>query len=380
MRGVPARLAVCVAVAVALLCGGNSGAPAAERPRERRARLGERRAAAAEAWVDDPAGASRVVLPVGARLMRDLAYGPDPRHRMDVYLPARPAGAPVLFMVHGGAWRTGDKGLQRVVDNKVARWLPLGFVFVSVNYRLLPTDPVAQKEDVARALAFAQGQAESWGADPAGFVLMGHSAGAHLVSLLNSAPESARRLGASSWLGAVALDSAVMNVPAVMEAAHSRFHDAAFGADPTFWRAASPFHQLSEGAPPMLAVCSTRRPDEPCAASRAYAARANAMGLRVEVLEQPATHAEINGELGRPGAYTQAVERFLASLSPAVAQRLVAPGAVRSWPVPPGAAASIPDTPPSVGPRRIGSTVTAPRGRRRTMSLDSCLRGNSVTR
>ena len=70
--------------------------------------------------------------------------------------------------------QAGDKAMSRVVDNKVARWLPKGVAFVSINYRMLPqTDPVAQADDVARALAKAQALAPSWGTDPARFVLIG---------------------------------------------------------------------------------------------------------------------------------------------------------------------------------------------------------------
>ena len=63
-----------------------------------------------------------------------------------------------------------------------------GIIFVSVDYRMLPQqDALAQADDVARALAFAQSRARSWGGDPGKFILMGHSAGAHLVALLAAA-------------------------------------------------------------------------------------------------------------------------------------------------------------------------------------------------
>ena len=96
----------------------------------------------------------------------------------------------------------------------------------------------------------------------------------------------------------------------------------AFGADPAYWRAVSPAATLRPGARPLLAVCSRTRRDDPCAQSHAYAARAGAAGARAEVLPQALTHAEINHELGKPLAYTIAVERFLASLDPEIARRL----------------------------------------------------------
>ena len=68
-------------------------------------------------------------------------------------------------MVHGGAWRMGDKAASNVVENKVARWVPRGVLFISANYRLLPeADALAQANDVARALARAQEVAARLGA------------------------------------------------------------------------------------------------------------------------------------------------------------------------------------------------------------------------
>ena len=72
-------------------------------------------------------------LPAGIRVVRDLPYGPDPRQRFDVYAPAEAHDAPVIVMVHGGAWRFGDKNNGRVVENKVARWVSRGFVITSYS-------------------------------------------------------------------------------------------------------------------------------------------------------------------------------------------------------------------------------------------------------
>jgi arylformamidase len=262
----------------------------------------------------------------GGKVLRDIAYGSDPKQRMDVYLPsggATSAGAaPVIFMVHGGGWRNGDKRMARVVDNKAARWLPLGFVFVSVNNRLLPqADPLDQVHDIAQALALAQKQAARWGANPDQFLLMGHSAGAHLVALLTASATLATQHGVRPWLGTIALDSAALDVPTIMQHRHYRLYDPAFGTNPAYWVATSPLHQVHAGAEPMLLVCSTRR-DDSCNQAQAFTRKALRLGVRVEVSRQDLSHADINEQLGLPGDYTSAVERFMASLSPEVAQRL----------------------------------------------------------
>ena len=255
-------------------------------------------------------------------VIRDVAYGAGKLQRMDIYRPAityiAAHKAPIILMVHGGGWAYGDKGLDRVVDNKVARWVPRGFIFVSVNYPMVPdADPVQQADHVARALAAAQQAAPGWGGDPTRVILMGHSAGAHLVSLLNADETRATKLGAKSWLGTVSLDSGALDVPAIMNHKHPKLYDKAFGADPALWEAASPQHQLTAGAKPWLGVCSNLRSSS-CADNAAFAAKAKSVGVRAEVLGEKLRHSAINEELGRPGAYTDAVESFMASLDLAV--------------------------------------------------------------
>ena len=273
------------------------------------------------------ATAAEAALPAGVQRIADVPYGSDPRQRMDVYVPtglaASAVRAPVIFMVHGGGWRHGDKAMGRVVQEKVARWVPLGFVLISVNYRLLPDTPVAEQErDVQAALMAAQQRAPQWGADSGRFILMGHSAGAHLVALLNARAPQALREGAWPWLGTVSLDSAMMNVPARMRAPHLPLYDDAFGTDPAYWVALSPFHQWTPGAPPMQMVCSTQRADDPCQQSDAMARHVRTRGGRAEVLPQDLDHGEINAQLGLESDYTRAVETFMASLDGVVARLL----------------------------------------------------------
>jgi acetyl esterase/lipase len=289
-----------------------------------RDRIAARRAptAAAAVEIDDADAAGPVALPPGVRVIRDVAYGPDRHQRFDVYAPEGAQGAPVLFMVHGGGWARGDKTGSTVVGSKLARWVPRGFLFISTNYRMLPqTDPVEQARDVARAVAAAQEKAASFGGDRSRFVLMGHSAGAHLVALLTASPRLTADLGVSRWIGTVSLDSAALDVVQTMEGRHFRLHDQAFGTDRDYWKSASPFHALAAATAPMLAVCSTRRADA-CPQARAFVARASALGGRASVLEEDLSHREINARLGENGDYTSAVEEFLRSLHPTIARLL----------------------------------------------------------
>jgi acetyl esterase/lipase len=260
--------------------------------------------------------------PPGTRVIRDVHYGDGALQAFDVYAPADARGAPVIFMVHGGGWRRGDKSARGVVGQKVSHWVPLGIIVVSVDYPMLPdTPPLQQARDVALALAVAQRDAPQWGGDPRKFVLMGHSAGAHLVSLISAQPALATSRAALPWLGTVALDSAAFNVASIMQARHLHLYDQAFGDDPATWAALSPIAQLQAKIAPFLAVCSSLRRDS-CPQAGAFVAKARGFGSRAQMLPEAMRHGEINESLGQPSAYTSAVDGFLASLDPALAGRL----------------------------------------------------------
>lgn len=259
--------------------------------------------------VPDTAG-----LPAGTRLLRNVSYGPNAANKMDIYLPPHPTNAAVLLMVHGGAWTTGDKATARMVTNKAAHWVPKGIILISTNYRLLPAaDPLEQANDIGKALAFAQAQAKSWGGDASRFVLMGHSAGAHLVTLLAADPTIAFRQGAKPWLGTISLDNATLDVVQTMRAKHYRLYDAAFGREPNYWEKASPIHRLNGTPQPLLLVCSTRRSD-PCPQARQFAAKIESLGGKATVIPLDLSHREINEELGLARDYTKAVDSFLQSI------------------------------------------------------------------
>ncbi|GAB4035396.1 MAG: alpha/beta hydrolase [Rubrivivax sp.] len=247
-------------------------------------------------------------LPEGIRIERDLAYGEHAAQALDLYLPAGDGPHPLVVFVHGGGWRRGDKAMPRMVQNKVGHWLPRGRAFASVNYRMLPeADVLAQAGDVARALGFLQRLAAARGLDAGRIALVGHSAGAHLVALLVADPPP----GLARWQATVVIDTAALDMVAVMQRPHFGFYDPVFGDDPAYWRAASPTHRLQRApCTPVLLVCSARR-DDVLPAAEAFVDRARRLGGRARVLPVDLGHLEINDALGRDPAYTAAVDAFL---------------------------------------------------------------------
>lgn len=251
--------------------------------------------------------------------LKNIAYGPHPQQAMDVYFPTQPltdkTPAPLIVMVHGGAWTIGDKNNAAVVKNKVDYWSKQGWIFISINYRLVPNATLQQQtQDIAEALIYIQNQAPNWHADSKRLVLMGHSAGAHLVSLLTTRP-----LWLTSqpqpWRATVALDSAAYHVEKIMQNRHSHFYDQAFSDQPSNWKALSPISQLRQALPAFLAVCSTTRPDQPCTQAQQFIQQAQKLGTKAQLLPLPLSHIEINKSLGKNNPYTQAVDQFIQSNS-----------------------------------------------------------------
>src|SRR4051812_14384047 len=72
------------------------------------------------------------------------------RHVLDVYSPSHAKTPPVVFWIPGGGWQAGDKSS---VQLKPQAFVDKGFVFVSTNYRLLPSvDMQTIVRDIARSI------------------------------------------------------------------------------------------------------------------------------------------------------------------------------------------------------------------------------------
>lgn len=116
-------------------------------------------------------------MPRGHEPVRDIAYGPDERHRLDVYPALDAAGpAPVVVFLHGGGFIRGDKADREAVGHYCSRH---GVLAVVPNYRLGPRHQwPAGAEDAASVLAWARAHVAAYGGDPGHIVLAGESAGA----------------------------------------------------------------------------------------------------------------------------------------------------------------------------------------------------------
>ncbi len=244
----------------------------------------------------------------GKSAARTIAYGRDALQRLDVWTVPGSDAAPLVMFVHGGGWQRGSK------DNASSRWLPAhltqqGYAYASIDYRLVPAVAVEQQaEDVAHALRALLDRAAELGIDRRRVVLIGHSAGAHLVALVGTDERHLKSagLGFADLRGVIANDGAAYDVPAQLQEDAPMMHQTyleVFGSDPARQRALSPTHQAAAPNAPAFLLLHVQRPDavrQTEALGRALAAAGSAVdhgsfagtGLR--------GHMEINRRLGDP--------------------------------------------------------------------------------
>jgi acetyl esterase/lipase len=198
----------------------------------------------------------RTTAAVEVEMIRDLPYdegsNADPvKHRLDLFLPKGKKDFPVLFFVHGGGWRHGDKSFLGLYSTLGMFWARHGVGAVVTNYRLTPAvRHPGHIRDVARAFAWTYKNIARYGGRPDQIFASGHSAGGHLVSLLatNDAFLRAEGLELSAIRGVIPV-SGVYDVNERL-----RLFDVTFGTEPEARREASPVNHVRRDAPPFLIV------------------------------------------------------------------------------------------------------------------------------
>jgi triacylglycerol lipase len=196
------------------------------------------------------------------QITRDVRYGDDARHRMDVFVPsgARPGSLPVLMFVHGGGFVGGDKSTpdSPFYDN-VGLWAARnGFIGVTMTYRLAPTHRwPSGSDDVGRAVKHLRTTIAAQGGDPDKLFLMGQSAGAVHVAGYVANEQSPSRDG---WhLAGAALISGLFDT-GTME--RNQLFDAYFGPDPAAYPDRPFLGKLASTEVPLFVVIGDFEPPD----------------------------------------------------------------------------------------------------------------------
>jgi len=234
----------------------------------------------------------------------DIAYGEDPQHRLDVYVPHKPdAARTVVVFWHGGRWSYGDKSDYRFVG---AALTELGCVAVLPNYRHYPQVKMPGfMDDAARAAQWAGEHAADHGADPERLMLMGHSAGAHMAALVTldqrylaaiakpTAPTKATRIA-----GVIGLSGPYDFLPLLEPDVKDMF------GPPPLYPESQPINFVRADSPPMLLVHGLKDDTVWPKNSRNLAAALQKLGVPVTLDLYPnLTHADTAAALSAPLRY-----------------------------------------------------------------------------
>lgn len=247
-------------------------------------------------------------------------YRFNPNISLDIYHTPASTPAPVLVYVHGGAW---VRGKRSAVQSKPAHFTAKGYVFVSLDYRLVPQTTVSgQLQDIDLALAWLHKNIAAFGGDPANIHLMGHSAGAHLVSMTAIAPlKNARALLASGAIRSViSNDTRAYDIPRVAKESRSgtlpKLYLNAFGTDQKYWQQMSPITHIkpAQKYPAFLLLYSGQgRAAVRASFAADFKRQLKRGGTSVEIFNgQQFNHREINIMIGQNPNLTRTIDRFLA--------------------------------------------------------------------
>lgn len=149
------------------------------------------------------------------KVNRDLPYAEpkNERQTLDVYSPTEGKNHPIVFWIHGGGWKQGDKkGVQKTPQAFVDK----GFVFVSTNHRFAPKVTVKEiTGDIATSIRWVHDHAKDYGGDPDTIFVMGHSSGGHLAALVCTDDRylKAEGLSLSNIKGCVPVENAFYDIP-----------------------------------------------------------------------------------------------------------------------------------------------------------------------
>lgn len=182
-----------------------------------------------------------------------IAYGDDPRQKLDVYVPRQPLkDAPVVVFFYGGSWNSGARGDYAFVGEALAS---RGIVAVLADYRLYPQVRYPLfLEDSARAVAWTRTHIREFSGNPQRLYLMGHSSGAYNAAMLALDPGLLGAVGMSpedlsGWIGlAGPYDFLPIENPQVRPV--------------FFWPdsppQSQPINHVRQGEPPALLIAATR--------------------------------------------------------------------------------------------------------------------------
>jgi acetyl esterase len=225
-----------------------------------------------------------------ARVLKDVVY--SHAGGMDLTLDASiPDGAgpfPAAVLVHGGGWVAGDK--QQYITYIFEPLSKAGFAWFSINYRLAPQSQFpAPADDVEQAIHFMKTHAAEYKIDPKRVVLIGESAGGHLVSYVGARNRPASRVAAVVSLYGIHdfITAAMEWKPFPHEVLDLLGIKQVNAETAPLLIKASPVIYVSKEMPPFLLIHGSKDEDVPYDQSVEMCARMKQAGARCDLITMP---------------------------------------------------------------------------------------------
>ncbi len=226
--------------------------------------------------------------------MIDIAYGPGPRERLDVF--AVEPVAPVVVFIHGGYWRAFDKNYYSFLAPPLNK---AGISLVAISYPLAPAATMDEiVAAVRRAFLWIWRHGADYGLDPRRLHAFGHSAGGHLTAEAMSADWPAIDSGAPADLikGGFGLSGLYD-----LEPIRLSFLNADVRLDAAMANRNSPIHHVPRADAPLVLSVGGAESSEFHRQQKAYAAAWRAAGNRAIEIPAPGhNHFTIVDELAVP--------------------------------------------------------------------------------
>ena len=229
---------------------------------------------------------------------------------MDIHVPGVSASdRPAIMLIHGGAWRGGDKDNY---TDAAERYAAAGYVAATINYRLVPaaTYPAAVQDSLC-ALSYLRAHADELGIDPARIAVSGYSAGGQLSALLGVGSQNPAHQPDCAW-GPTAPPAAAIPADGVYDfTTNDNFGwvaDFLGGSQdevPDNYTNASPMFQVTPGAPPFLLVHGHNDP-VPIEGAEQLAQRLREAGVSTRLLDLGGSSHLTSPVTASDGLYLQA--------------------------------------------------------------------------
>lgn len=217
------------------------------------------------------------ILPAGVVAEKDIVYATLPETpfgkrdlHLDLFRPAKPGKYPVLLLVHGGGWRSGNKSMDIPLAQQIAA---KGYVTATIEHRLSPEALYpAAVYDIKAAVRFIRANAKKYNINPKKIAIAGSSAGGQLAALVGATSGIEKFEGNEGNPGVSSAVQAIIDIDGVLDfntpdekgkdeetakrSAGALWFGTTFNQNSEKWIEASPIQYVGKNTPPMLFVNS----------------------------------------------------------------------------------------------------------------------------